>query len=76
MSHSSAALPSLVVYGPRLGLVALPHARLLAGIAPPALLAELHAAAAPNLHHYFTVDDQLLYLSFFKDTGPLNVACL
>jgi hypothetical protein len=25
---------------------------------------------------YFTVDDELLYLSFFQDTGPLNAACL
>ncbi|SCZ98519.1 BZ3500_MvSof-1268-A1-R1_Chr7-1g09187 [Microbotryum saponariae] len=26
--------------------------------------------------HFFTVDDQLLYLSFFQDSGPLNAACL
>lgn len=27
-------------------------------------------------NHWFTVDDQLLYLSFFQDSGPLNAACL
>ncbi|GAA5880411.1 hypothetical protein JCM8547_007896 [Rhodosporidiobolus lusitaniae] len=26
--------------------------------------------------HWFTIDDQLQYLSFFQDYGPLNVACL
>ncbi|GAA5948893.1 hypothetical protein JCM10213_005753 [Rhodosporidiobolus nylandii] len=26
--------------------------------------------------HWFTVDDQLQYLSFFQDYGPLNVGCL
>lgn len=26
--------------------------------------------------HWFTIDDQLLYLSFFQDSGPLNAACL
>lgn len=26
--------------------------------------------------HFFTVDDQLVYLSFFQDSGPLNAACL
>ncbi len=25
---------------------------------------------------WFTVDDQLLYLSFFQDSGPLNAGCL
>lgn len=31
----------------------------------------------PNLNlHWFTIDDQLLYLSFFQDSGPLNAACL
>ncbi|KAF9451742.1 phosphatases II [Macrolepiota fuliginosa MF-IS2] len=25
-------------------------------------------------YYYFTVDDQLLYLSFFQDWGPLNIA--
>ncbi|KAL8287200.1 hypothetical protein RQP46_003652 [Phenoliferia psychrophenolica] len=33
-------------------------------------------AAAPREVHWFTVDDQLLYLSFFMDSGPLNAACL
>lgn len=26
------------------------------------------------LYYYFTIDDQLLYLSFFQDWGPLNIA--
>jgi hypothetical protein len=26
--------------------------------------------------HFFSVDDQLVYLSFFQDSGPLNAACL
>lgn len=26
------------------------------------------------LYYYFTIDHQLLYLSFFKDWGPLNLA--
>lgn len=26
--------------------------------------------------YFFTIDDQLLYLSFFQDSGPLNAACL
>lgn len=26
------------------------------------------------IYYYFTVDDQLLYLSFFQDWGPLNIA--
>lgn len=25
-------------------------------------------------YYYFTVDDQLVYLSFFQDWGPLNMA--
>ena len=25
-------------------------------------------------YYYFTIDDQLLYLSFFQDWGPLNIA--
>lgn len=27
-------------------------------------------------YYYFTIDDQLLYLSFFQDWGPLNLAML
>lgn len=26
--------------------------------------------------YWFTIDDQLVYLSFFQDYGPLNIACL
>jgi hypothetical protein len=28
----------------------------------------------PTKHYYFTIDDQLMYMSFFQDWGPLNVA--
>jgi len=28
----------------------------------------------PAKHYYFTIDDQLMYMSFFQDWGPLNVA--
>jgi cell division cycle 14 len=37
---------------------------------------EIHAAAADETatYYYFTIDDQLLYLSFFQDWGPLNIA--
>ncbi|KAF8076047.1 tyrosine protein phosphatase [Lyophyllum atratum] len=34
-------------------------------------------SASPDdaaLYYYFTIDDQLLYLSFFQDWGPLNIA--
>ncbi|KAF9076565.1 protein-tyrosine phosphatase-like protein [Rhodocollybia butyracea] len=34
-------------------------------------------ATSPDEHasyYYFTIDDQLLYLSFFQDWGPLNIA--
>jgi cell division cycle 14 len=27
-----------------------------------------------HTYYFFTVDDQLLYLSFFQDWGPLNLA--
>ena len=27
-------------------------------------------------YYYFTIDDHLLYLSFFQDWGPLNLAML
>ncbi|KAJ7755649.1 phosphoprotein phosphatase [Mycena maculata] len=35
-----------------------------------------HAASADETatYYYFTIDDQLLYLSFFQDWGPLNIA--
>ena len=26
--------------------------------------------------YWFTIDDQLVYLSFFQDYGPLNIGCL
>lgn len=28
------------------------------------------------LYYYFTVDDDLTYLSFFEDWGPLNIAMI
>ncbi|KAJ7937385.1 phosphoprotein phosphatase [Mycena leptocephala] len=35
-----------------------------------------HVASADETatYYYFTIDDQLLYLSFFQDWGPLNIA--
>ncbi|KAJ7179462.1 tyrosine protein phosphatase [Mycena filopes] len=35
-----------------------------------------HASATDETatYYYFTIDDQLLYLSFFQDWGPLNIA--
>ncbi|KAJ7087191.1 phosphoprotein phosphatase [Mycena belliarum] len=37
---------------------------------------DAHAASADETatYYYFTIDDQLLYLSFFQDWGPLNIA--
>lgn len=26
--------------------------------------------------YWFSIDTQLIYLSFYKDSGPLNAACL
>ena len=37
-------------------------------LTPPAESSE------PIKHYYFTIDDQLMYMSFFQDWGPLNVA--
>lgn len=31
-------------------------------------------SSEPIKHYYFTIDDQLMYMSFFQDWGPLNVA--
>ncbi|KAI0069245.1 phosphatases II [Artomyces pyxidatus] len=28
----------------------------------------------PSKYYYFTIDDQLVYMSFFQDWGPLNIA--
>ena len=36
-----------------------------------------HILSAPDdeaKYYYFTIDDQLLYMSFFQDWGPLNLA--
>ncbi|KAJ7283452.1 phosphoprotein phosphatase [Mycena rebaudengoi] len=37
---------------------------------------DAHTASADETatYYYFTIDDQLLYLSFFQDWGPLNIA--
>ncbi|CAK5276070.1 unnamed protein product [Mycena citricolor] len=35
---------------------------------------EVAAADETASYYYFTIDDQLLYLSFFQDWGPLNIA--
>ncbi|KAJ6627473.1 protein-tyrosine phosphatase-like protein [Mycena sp. CBHHK59/15] len=37
---------------------------------------DAHAAPTDETasYYYFTIDDQLLYLSFFQDWGPLNIA--
>lgn len=32
--------------------------------------------ADPGAIYWFSIDDQLVYLSFFQDYGPLNVGCL
>ena len=32
--------------------------------------------ADPGSIYWFSIDDQLVYLSFFQDYGPLNVGCL
>lgn len=37
----------------------------------------IYASSHPDedaTYYYFTIDDQLLYLSFFQDWGPLNIA--
>jgi len=31
-------------------------------------------SSEPTKNYYFTIDDQLMYMSFFQDWGPLNVA--
>ncbi|GAA5967534.1 hypothetical protein JCM21900_001192 [Sporobolomyces salmonicolor] len=41
----------------------------------PATEGEPGSLAQPGVH-WFTIDDQLVYLSFFQDYGPLNVGCL
>lgn len=56
----------ICTYGPRLAYTFFPS---------PAPRPEHLNAVDANVH-FFTVDDQLLYLSFFQDSGPLNAACL
>jgi len=40
----------------------------------PAPSADALNEAANGSTYWFTIDAQLIYLSFFQDTGPLNVA--
>lgn len=72
-----APLPAgpVLTFGPRLGYTY---------FAQPAPRAEALNALTPGREgdggeegiYWFSVDDQLLYLSFFQDYGPLNVGCL
>lgn len=66
----SPLLPSgpICSYGPRLAYTYFPS--------PAPAAEQLNAGTDHDRIHFFTVDDQLLYLSFFQDTGPLNAACL
>ncbi|KPV72295.1 uncharacterized protein RHOBADRAFT_18487, partial [Rhodotorula graminis WP1] len=74
-------------FGPRLAYTYFAHpaprAELLNALTPgapaPASVAaspDAAAAAAEEGVHWFSVDDQLVYLSFYQDYGPLNVGCL
>lgn len=71
-SHHSSSSPSLTpsgpicTFGPRLAYTYFPS---------PSPRAELLNSSQQQVH-FFTIDDQLLYLSFFQDSGPLNAACL
>ena len=38
--------------------------------------AQLNAAYAHTPTYWFTIDDDLTYLSFFKDTGPVSGLCI
>ncbi|GAA5978918.1 hypothetical protein JCM11641_000094 [Rhodosporidiobolus odoratus] len=52
-----------------------PRAEVLNALTPGRAGGEAGAGADQGVH-WFTVDDQLQYLSFFQDYGPLNVGCL
>lgn len=69
LSRPPALTPSgpICTYGPRLAYTFFPS---------PAPRPEQLNAVEDSMVHFFTVDDQLLYLSFFQDSGPLNAACL
>lgn len=56
-------------FGPRLGFAFTNE------IVPDALDSSEDDAEATG-DYYFTIDDQLVYLSFYRDSGPLNAACL
>ncbi|GAA5845160.1 hypothetical protein JCM9279_005457 [Rhodotorula babjevae] len=75
-------------FGPRLAYTYFaqpaPRAELLNALTPGAPAAAsvaaspegVAAAVADEGVHWFSVDDQLVYLSFYQDYGPLNVGCL
>lgn len=80
---TASALPTpagpICLYGPRLGFTFFTHPApspdSLNTATPPGLAATDDANLGGGAY-WFTVDDQLLYLSFFMDSGPLNAACL
>lgn len=80
-SRASVPVPSgpICSYGTRLGYTYFaapaPSPDLLNSISEAHEGAEVEGEASRAVH-WFTVDDQLLYLSFFMDSGPLNAACL
>ncbi|GAA5911618.1 hypothetical protein JCM8208_005693 [Rhodotorula glutinis] len=76
-------------FGPRLAYTYFAHpaprAELLNALTPGAHAVAASVAASPDAAaaaaaeegvHWFSVDDQLVYLSFYQDYGPLNVGCL
>lgn len=78
-------------FGPRLAYTYFaqpaPRAELLNALTPGVPAAATSLAASPEGAaaaaavaeegvHWFSVDDQLVYLSFYQDYGPLNVGCL
>ncbi|KAI0921908.1 hypothetical protein AcW2_006750 [Taiwanofungus camphoratus] len=78
----------LCYFGERLYFTSFPHPPLRAGILnrmanDPENTPRIRGAPAgsssvtpddDSKYYYFTIDDQLLYLSFFQDWGPLNLA--
>ncbi|GJN89430.1 hypothetical protein Rhopal_002410-T1 [Rhodotorula paludigena] len=69
-------------FGPRLAFTYFqspaPRAEVLSALTPgkPAAAGVAGDEGAEEGVHWFTVDDQLVYLSFYQDYGPLNVGCL
>jgi hypothetical protein len=53
------------------------HVNRTAQLAPPKIRSPSRSTPPEEqtaLYHYFTIDDDLTYLSFFEDWGPLNIA--